>query len=103
MQIAAARAKRAYDAADAEWRRERETHYRPQIAAKVAALDAALEAARRANDELGQIGMQARADGGAGAFWYELLWPELARETPNRATRLDMWRACLRRNGWPVS
>lgn len=94
----AERAKAEYDRADAAWREERAAHYRPLFAAGVKALDAALEEARKKNDELLALAMRARAEGVP--FWYELTWPELTTESRTRQTRLDAWRACLKRNDW---
>ena len=98
--IEAGRATLAHEQAVREWREEREAHYKPIIRAEVKKFDAALEVARRASDELAAVCSEARADGGGGAVWFEVLWPEFGRSTPSRDSRLDAWRSCLRRNGW---
>lgn len=97
-EVEAEKAKSEYDRADRAWREERAAYYRPLFEAGVRALDAALEEARKRNDELLALAMKGRAEGVP--CWYELSWFELTRESPNRQTRLDVWRACLKRNGW---
>jgi hypothetical protein len=100
LQIEAARATRAHEEATQAWKAEREAHYRPLIAAEVKRFDGALEGARQAHAKLAAVCAEARADGGGGAAWHDLLWPEFADSTPSRDARLPCWRSCLRRNGW---
>ncbi len=79
----AARAAVAFKEADAAWRRDQEKVYFPKIAAAAQVLDRCLREACAANIALGEIGAEARQNGGGGSFpMVDFSWPEINGRWP---------------------